>query len=255
MANSLVLYEVKEQIAYVTMNRPEKLNAINIELQVALSRAWERFEQDSDARVAIVSGAGKAFCAGADLSQRPPKVPAPVPPARPMVNSVNILKPIIGAVHGYVLGTGFGMVMRDCDLVIAAESAQFGYPEPKIGDVGGIISYARYMPFKIALEFALGGQVMSAQRAYEIGLVNRVVPDAELMTEATMMANIIKKNAPLTLKIIKYGHYKEASEWVNRLQREELEFNALMLPEQESEDKEEGYRAFREKREPKFKGR
>ncbi len=262
MGDSLVLYEVKDQVAYVTMNRPEKMNALNSELLEALSQAWERFEKDPDARVAILNGAGRAFCSGMDISWGPPGTPAPgapapaalVRPSRQMVNGVNILKPIIGAVHGYAVGAGFGMATRNCDLIIAAESAQFGYTEAKIGSVGGISSSARYMPFKVALEMALTGQMMSARRAYEVGLVNKVVPDAELMTEATKLADIIKKNAPLSLKIIKYGYYKEASEQVKRQQIEELEYNALQRPQNESEDRKEGARAFREKREPKFKG-
>jgi crotonobetainyl-CoA hydratase len=170
------------------------------------------------------------------------------------VNGVNLLKPIIAAVHGYSIGAGFGMVLKDCDLLIAAESTKFGYLEATRG-MGGIDSLARYMPFKVALEMTLSGQMISAQRAYEVGFVNKVVPDAELMTEATNMANILKKNAPLSLRVIKYGHYTEVSERLSRLQREEFEYNTLLLPRMNSEDAIEGSTAFLEHRDAEFKGR
>jgi len=213
MADSVVLYETKDNIAYITLNRPDKLNALNGELSDTLRETWGRFEQDPDARVAILSGAGKSFCAGADIAPgaTDPEVPYQVHQAYP-ANGVTVFKPIVGAVHGYVLGSGYALAVRGCDLTIAAESALIGFPEPRAGLAMPPIDYLPYMPFKISLEFMLlawnGGQIMSAQRAYEVGLVNKVVPDTELMTEATRWAEMLKRIPPLYIRAVKYGHYR-----------------------------------------------
>jgi enoyl-CoA hydratase/carnithine racemase len=202
LANPILLYEVKNEIAHITMNRPEKLNALNGELSDALRETWIRFEKDPDAKVAIFSGAGKAFCAGADVTPgaTDPNVPFQVHQGYPP-NGISVFKPIVGAVHGYVLGSGYALAVRGCDITIAAESALFGFPEPRVGLPLPPVEYLPYMPFKISLEFMLlawnGGQIMNAQRAYEVGLVNKVVPDSELMSEAIRWAELLKKIPPL----------------------------------------------------------
>jgi enoyl-CoA hydratase/carnithine racemase len=249
MAN-VVLYEVKDQIAYITLNRPEKLNAINTEMMTELSKTWDRFEQDPDARIAILSGAGKAFCAGADITPGALE-PGTVRRAFP-ANGIQVLKPIIGAVHGLAMGAGEGLAVRACDLTIASEDAQFGFPEARAGRVGGIIEYRPYMTFKQSMEFYLLGNWFNAQKAYEVGLINKVVPRAELMDTAIGWAEKIKKLAPLSLKIIKYGMYKIMDTPAAQAERE---FKKFVQTQFDSEDFKEAARAFQEKREPKFKGR
>jgi len=252
MDNPLVLYEVKEQIAYITLNRPEKRNALNNDLSIELGKTWKRFEQDSDARVAILSGAGDAFCGGADVTRGEGELTLEALYQAFAPNGTTLLKPVVGAVHGFAVGAGYGLAIRSCDLTIAAEDTRFGFPEPRVGTVGGIIEYLPYMPFKISLEFHLTGWMMSAHRAYEVGLVNKVVPKAELMDEAARWAERLKKNAPLVMRVIKYSHYKAMDTIANRSR---LEFEAFIQPVRQSQDRLEGSRAFFEKREPRFEGK
>lgn len=257
MVNQVLLYEVKDKIAHITMNRPEKLNALNGELSDALREAWERFEKDPDTLVAILSGAGQSFCAGADITPGAtnPEVPYQVHQSYPQ-NGITVFKPIISAVHGYVLGSGYALGIRGSDLTIAAESALIGFPEPKAGIAMQPIDYLPYMPFKISLEFMMlawnGGQIMNAQRAYEVGLVNKVVPDPELMSEAIRWAEMLKEIPPLYIRSVKYGHYRGNTLGFLAQEREYINF---VYPQVISEDVREGRRAFQEKRKPHFKGR
>jgi len=220
------------------MNRPEKLNALNGELSDALREAWERFEKDPDTLVAILSGAGQSFCAGADITPGAtnPEVPYQVHQSYPQ-NGITVFKPIISAVHGYVLGSGYALGIRGSDLTIAAESALIGFHEPKAGIAMQPIDYLPYMPFKISLEFMMlawnGGQIMNAQRAYEVGLVNKEIP-------------------PLYIRSVKYGHYRGNTLGFLAQEREYINF---VYPQVISEDVREGRRAFQEKRKPHFKGR
>lgn len=255
MADPVVLYEVKDQIAFITLNRPEKRNAVNSELCVELAKAWKRFEQDPDARVAILSGAGKGFSSGMDQNVAPETLDREAYYQATRANGITIFKPIIGAVHGFALGTGYSLAVKACDLTIAAEGTQFGYPESRVGNAG-VIPYVPYMHFKRNLEFMLTAQWIDAQKAYEWGMVNKVVPEAELMTEAIKWAEIIKKNAPLTLRAIKYGQYRGVDEATRQLTKEaEWEFEHFIRPQWESEDRKEGARAYFEEREPQFKGK
>ena len=251
MTDPLVLYEVKEQIAYITMNRPDKGNALNKEICGELASIWDRFEQDPEARVAVLSGAGKNFCVGLDLTTGPEGVKA-LFTAMP-ANGVRVFKPIVSLVHGWVVGAGFDLACKGGDITIAAESARFSFPEAAVGIMGDMSPWnVSYMPFKIMLEFQLTTQPINAQIAFEVGLVNKVVPDTELMNEGIKMAEILKANAPLSLKAIKYAAYKAKN---GAAAQSAMEFSSWVKPQLESEDMKEGAKAFFERRSPNFTGK
>jgi enoyl-CoA hydratase/carnithine racemase len=261
MSEQIVRYEVKDEIAFIEMNRPDKLNSLSIDLADSLNDSWTRFEADNEAKVAILSAAGKAFCAGADIAGSGPSDDLRIPwairvhRAYPQ-NGVTVFKPIVGAVHGYALGAGWALAVRGCDITIAGESAMFGFPESRVGIAIPPIDYLPYIPFKASLEFMLlawnGGEMLDARRAHELGMVNRVVPDADLMNEAIRWADKLKKIPPMYIKSVKYGHYKAVESKTVRDEREYLNF---IWPQEKSEDSREGRRAFKERREPRFKGR
>jgi len=256
-SENVILYEVRDEIAFITLNRPEKMNALNGALSDALCATWSRFEADPAAKVAILTGAGKHFCAGADVSPGAidREVPFQVHQGYPQ-NGITVFKPIVGAIKGYTLGAGYALAVRGCDITIAGESMLMGFPEARIGTPLPPMEYLPYMPFKISLEFMLlawnGGQIMDAQRAYEVGLVNKVVADEHLMDEAVRWAELLKKIPPLYIKSVKYGHYKTTD---NKIRVDEREYILFTHPQEISRDRQEGLQSFLQRREPKFTGR
>jgi enoyl-CoA hydratase/carnithine racemase len=246
VSGNVVLYESKNNIATITLNRPEVLNAMNDDMWGALEATWRRFN-NSDDRVAILTGAGeKAFCVGADLKSPSLDVWRAIPG-----HIVEVEKPVIAAVFGHCLGGGLGLVQFS-DICVASEDTQFAFPEARIGlAIGGSSSLVARIPHKIAMELMLTGEAISAQRAYEVGLVNKVVPRSELMTAAQAYAERIATNAPLVLSMLK----RYAQEMTPR---GPLEYAAIWRREPErifaSRDAKEGIAAFKEKRKPKFVG-
>jgi enoyl-CoA hydratase len=253
MKKDVLIYEVKDQIAYITIDNPEK-NRLDPPLCRALGEAWERFAKDAESRVAILSAKGPDFSRGADVFVKGllKDLLKAFPP-----NGTKILKPIIGAVHGNVIGSGYGLGVLSTDITYATEDTQFIFGEVYVGIVGTVVEYKPYMPFKASMEFYMSGKPMSAKRAYELGLINHVTKNKEeLMIEATKMAQILRDNAPLSLRAIKYGHYKiMESEGRKAMRLAQEEFNTFIQPQLVSEDFKEGKAALKENRKPIFKGR
>ncbi|BBK31050.1 enoyl-CoA hydratase/carnithine racemase [Stella humosa] len=241
-----VLYESRDRVAIITINNPAKANSINADVALGLAAAWRRFNA-SDDRVAVVTGAGeKAFSAGADLDA-PPELRRFMPGV-----GIKVEKPIIAAVSGWCVG-GSVVLVQMCDLCIASETARFSYPEAKLGFTGGLISsLATRIPHKVAMEFILMGEPMTAQRAYEVGFVNKVVPAGQHLAEAEAWARKLAGMAPLVLTTLK-RFVGEA------LPRGPSEQAGRALADIEavwgSDDYREGLAAFKAKRPPDYNGR
>lgn len=244
--NDSVTYTSEAGIATITINRPDKMNALNEEVIQGLRAAWMRLESTDD-RVAILHAAGdKAFSVGADIKNPPAEMWEGVP-------SVGVVttKPIIAALHGWCIGGAY-VIVQMCDLVIASESTVFKYPEAQLGFTGGLIASAvARIPHKVAMEFMLLGQDLNAERAREVGMVNRVVAKGEELSAAMEWAKILRNSAPLvveTLKEFTLATLNQSPAEAGAISRERL------LAVRTSEDGAEGRRAFAEKRTPDFKG-
>ncbi|MEO8133263.1 MAG: enoyl-CoA hydratase-related protein [Betaproteobacteria bacterium] len=205
MEHETIEYRKEAPVAYVTINRPHAMNAMDPPTSAAMARVWQDFVADDSLLVGILTGAGdKAFCAGADLKYRlehPEYSPGRGEHsfAQQFGGIVRglIPKPIVAAINGYCLGGGMELALA-CDVAVASETATFGLPEVlNAGTVpgsGGTLRIPRQVPLKIAMWMLLSGERMSAAEAYRVGLVNRVVPAGELMKEATRMAQLIAQN-------------------------------------------------------------
>ncbi|MDO8716566.1 MAG: enoyl-CoA hydratase-related protein [Dehalococcoidales bacterium] len=252
-------YKKEGRVAVFTINRREALNAINQESLEELSRALIDFKNDDGLYVGIITGAGtKAFSVGADIRSVLPQFkqnqgkPWAGPPT--ILRGLDLWKPLIAAVNGYALGGGMEVALA-CDLRIAAENATFGFPEVNLGFIpgwGGTQRLPRLIPPAKAAEMLFTGKPIDAQEAYRIGLVNKVVPLAQLMTAANEMAEMICRPAPLAVRAAKQAMMQGLNlSLENGLELEKTLIDFLAG----TEDFDEGSQAFLAKRKPDFKGK
>ena len=254
-----VLYEKQGHVAIITLNRPDSLNAINRQLRDELGGALQRYDADDDARVAIITGAGRAFCAGRDLKERAQDNAAGIQARARDATSPDhpymwprTWKPLIAAVNGFALAGGWAIAQM-CDIRVAASDARMGISEAKVGLMPPFATLlAKMIPMAAVMELAMTAQPITAQRALEIGFLNRVAAPERLMEEALELAGQIAANAPLSVRLIKELAYRGLD--MGAQAATALTYHAyerLLL----SEDSREGPRAFAERRPPQWQGR
>lgn len=255
----LVFVRKDKHIAYLTMNRPEKLNALSADLVQALIRELKKAEADDEVKVIILSGAGKSFCSGGDLSafQEMSDIGSIInwmkEATRLEQTIVELDKLVISAVHGYAAGAGFSLALAS-DFIVCDKDAIFTASFAKVGlipDLGLMKNLAKNVPLPLAKEWLLFGSRITAEEAYRKGLVNRIA-EGDLLEEASRFAKFIVEGPPLVQRFVKYmlNHAHEFTHDTNFMQ--EVTMQALLL---QTEDNKEGVRAFFEKRKPDFKGK
>ena len=265
-----LLYEKRDGIAILTLNRPEQRNAFSPQTMVLLARAWKDFREDDAMRVAILTGAGDtAFCAGGDLKLLLPMFTGARQPetewdhelmsnlgdvmATALLRPFELYKPIIAAVNGYAMAGG-SEILQSTDIRIASRTASFGLTEVKRGLVpggGSMVRLQRQIPYAKAMELLMTGDNMTAEEAHRVGFINEVVEPEALMPRALELAAKIAKNAPLAVQAIKETAIRTNGIPLEEAFKIEHECSAKVMT---SSDAREGPRAFAEKREPVFKG-
>ncbi len=250
-----VLTSAEDGVLTITLNRPEARNAANKALAEGVAAAVDELESNPDLRVAILTGAGGTFCSGMDLkafvSGETPNVEGR---GFGGLTEYTAKKPIIAAVEGYALAGGLELAIS-CDLIVAADTSKFGIPEVKRGlaaAAGGLVKLPRQIPSRVAMELALTGDFITAERAYELGLINRVVEAGTALENAKALAATIAANGPLAVAISKQVVASQ-QDWNS----DELftKQGAMVMPIFTSEDAIEGATAFAEKRAPNWKGK
>lgn len=249
MELTTIIYEKKGPIAYVTLNRPEKLNAMNEAMHRELGEVWADFRDDDSLKVAILSGNGRCFSAGADLSGGAPGEYKYTGDFPDITQTQKVYKPIISALHSHVVGYGLWIAL-DTDIRIATEDTSFWLPEPQWGIATIPCAwFPKIMPWAIASELLLLAERISAQRAYEVGLINKIVAKDQLMIEAEKTANRFCELSPVAVQGMKESMIRGAS----------LDYDAIdqitdsvQTRVMNSEDRKEGGRAFVEKRQAQW---
>ena len=259
MAYEFAIYEKKGRMATVTINRPERMNALHPPANLELHEIWNDFQNDPEVWIGILTGSGeRAFSAGNDLKYTAEHGMNMVRVGESgfggLAKRTDCWKPIIAAVNGFALGGGFEMALA-CDIIIAADHARLGLPEPRVGlmaGAGGVHRLPRMMPQKIAMGYILTGRHMTAQEAHRWGIVNEVVPLADLMPTVERWAQDILEGAPLSIRASKQAAMTGLGHPLDIALNLEYSQSTAM---RRSEDIVEGPKAFAEKRKPNWKGR
>jgi enoyl-CoA hydratase/carnithine racemase len=256
-----IRYEIEEGVAAVTLARPEKRNAVDLDMFSELGDATDRAASDPEVRVVLVSGEGKSFCAGIDLNALANLDPTGVPfqgflrmAQRPYRNLATMAKPTIGAVHGHAVGAGFQLALA-CDLRVAATDVVFGMFEVRFGivpDLGGNRPLTQLVGPAVAKELVWTGRTVDAQEAERLGLVNRLTNPDSLAKEAHTLATDLAAGPPLPLGLTKALINRSSEESLETVMEREGQAQATCIS---SEDHREAIGAFMEKRPPKFRGR
>ena len=254
-----LLLERRGRVAVITINRPQKLNALNIQTRAEGAAALEELREDESVRVVVITGAGeKAFVAGADIGEfegRTAVSQRDVMTARSLFTAVDTFpKPVIAMINGFCLGGGCELALS-CDIRVASETARFGQPEINLGIIpggGGTQRLTRLVGEGKAMELILTGDIIDAQTAFQIGLVNMVVPAADLEGKTMELASRIAEKSPVALRMAKEAVKTASRSNLDEGLRREVDLFALCFS---SEDKDEGVSAFLEKRKAEFKGR
>ena len=252
---------LKDHVATVTLNRPEAMNSVDPEMRALLHSCWDRLHDDDEIRVVIVTGAGtRAFCTGSDLKKTLPSQNSAAqqqfgnPAGASLIANLRTDKPMIAAINGFAMGGGMELALA-CDIRICSENAEFALPEVKVGSMpgaGGTVRLPRFIGRSDAMLMLLTGNRSNAAEALRIGLVSKVLPQAQLLAEAEAIAQTIAANAPLSVRAVKRMVLKgEDMPLEQAIEAERLAFGLLYS----SEDRIEGRLAFAEKRKPQFKGR
>lgn len=256
MSEIFILTERKGAVALLTLNRPEKLNALSPALLVELADQLEELNKDEEIRVSILTGGPKVFAAGADIDSmaKAGAIDIYVRNTRALWHRIwSLDKPLVAAVNGVAFGGGCELAMS-CDLIVAGESARFGQPEIRLGIMPGAGGTQRLTsamgPYK-AMELVLTGEPITSQQAMEFGLVNRVVADDKVLEEALALADLIAERPPVSVRLVRQAvRFGAERTLLEGLELERRNYRMLY----DTDDQKEGMAAFLEKRQPKFKG-